>query len=359
MAAQGAVTAKWEAMADSPHERSDDDLVETLAAALPRQGLWEWPVLVGVSGGADSVALLVALVTAARRVGTTTRILVAHAHHGLRPEADDDLRFVETLAAELGVEVVTERLGMGGATGNGGEGLEARARRLRYGWLGRIAHERGARHLLVAHTADDQAETILHRILRGTGPAGLAGMRAARELCPGVALLRPLLTVPRDEVRAFLAATLETWREDESNADLRHARNFLRHEILGRCAAGPYPAAAAAIVRLGDQTGRLAAALHSAAVHLLERHGSRHADGTFVLRTVGLAGLDRHLLAEMFVALWDREGWPRRDMTAAHYQRLATVAASGAAGERSNYPGGVRVVTGADGTMELRHPAPR
>jgi tRNA(Ile)-lysidine synthase len=340
---------------DPPPRTAGADVVAALRARLGAE-VWGAPFLVGVSGGADSVALVLGLTAIAP---PRTRIIVAHAEHDLRSAAVADREFVAQLADRLGLGFAWQRIAVREADGPRGEGLEGRARRLRYRFLSEAAHAHGARHVLVAHTADDQAETILHRILRGTGPAGLAGMRAARELCPGVALLRPLLTVPRDEVRAFLAATLETWREDESNADLRHARNFLRHEILGRCAAGPYPAAAAAIVRLGDQTGRLAAALHSAAVHLLERHGSRHADGTFVLRTVGLAGLDRHLLAEMFVALWDREGWPRRDMTAAHYQRLATVAASGAAGERSNYPGGVRVVTGADGTMELRHPAPR
>ena len=79
---------------------------------------------------AVTAALLVALVTAARRAGTTSRILVAHAHHGLRPEADDDLRFVENLAAELGVGFATDRLAVRSAAGNGGEGLEARARRL-------------------------------------------------------------------------------------------------------------------------------------------------------------------------------------------------------------------------------------
>jgi tRNA(Ile)-lysidine synthase len=214
--------------------------------------------------------------------------------------------------------------------------------------------------VLVAHTADDQAETILHRILRGTGPAGLAGMAAARELCDGVGLLRPLLAVPREDVRAFLAAEAEAWREDESNADVRHARNFLRHEILARCAAGPYPAATAAVVRLGSQAGRLAAALRSAADHLLALHARRHADGTVELRTSGLVGLDPHLLAEMFAALWEREGWPRRDMTAAHYERLAALAAAAdaPAAAIADYPGGVRVTVAA-GRLELRPPYDR
>jgi tRNA(Ile)-lysidine synthase len=212
--------------------------------------------------------------------------------------------------------------------------------------------------VLVAHTADDQAETILHRILRGTGPAGLGGMAAARELCDGVGLLRPLLAVPREDVRAFLAVEAEAWREDASNVDVRHARNFLRHEILARCVGGPYPAAAAALVRLGSQAGRLATALRSAADHVLAVHARRHADGTVVVLVEGLAGLDGQLLAELFAALWEREGWPRRDMTAAHYERLAMLVGGGRAAAAADYPGGVRVTVAA-GRMELRPPYDR
>lgn len=333
-----------------------DRLLAGLAAGLPRAGIWSAPSVVAVSGGADSTALLLGLVALAP---PGARIVVAHAEHDLRAAAPADRAFVAALVARLGLEFTATRLAVRGGRVPGGEGLEARARRLRYRFLEETARDHAARHVLVAHTADDQAETILHRILRGTGPAGLAGMRPARSLCEGVALLRPLVHVPREDVRAFLATEGEAWREDESNADVRHARNFLRHEILARCAAGPYPAAAAALVRLGGQVGRLAAALRAAADHVLERQGRRHADGSVVLRTDGLAGLDPHLVAEMFVALWEREGWPRRDMTAGHYERLATLAAGGAAATTAgDYPGGVRV-TAAEGMVELRPPYAR
>jgi tRNA(Ile)-lysidine synthase len=333
-----------------------DRFLAGLTAGLPGGGLWSAPMLVAASGGADSTALLLGLVAVAP---PRARIVVAHAEHDLRAAAADDREFVVALAARLGLGFVTARLAVRAATA-GGEGLEARARRLRYGFLADVARRHAARHVLVAHTADDQAETILHRILRGTGPAGLAGMAVARELCDGVGLLRPLLAVPREDVRAFLAAEAEAWREDESNADVRHARNFLRHEILARCAAGPYPAATAAVVRLGSQAGRLAAALRSAADHLLALHARRHADGTVELRTSGLVGLDPHLLAEMFAALWEREGWPRRDMTAAHYERLAALAAAAdaPAAAIADYPGGVRVTVAA-GRLELRPPYDR
>jgi len=356
MAAGRAAAAKWAAMAGPAHEPPGNDLLITLAAALPEQGLWDWPVLVGVSGGADSVALLVALVSLASRRGASGRILVAHAHHGLRPEADDDLRFVVALASDLGVEVVTERLGLGGATGNGGEGLEARARRLRYDWLGRAAHERGARHLLVAHTADDQAETILHRALRGTGVAGLSGMKSARRFIDGVALLRPLLGVRRGELRRFLVERGLSWREDASNADPRFARAFLRHEVLPRVEAGAWPAATEALVRLGQQAGLVAVALDSAARYLLDRHARRLADGAVSLDAAALAGLDPHLLAGVFGALWRQEGWPERDMTAAHYARLVALLTAAERREAAAIclPGGVRGSVIPSGRIELR-----
>ncbi|NBW86760.1 MAG: hypothetical protein EBR23_08040, partial [Planctomycetia bacterium] len=199
--------------------------------------------------------------------------------------------------------------------------------------------------------------TILHRILRGTGLAGLAGMPAARELCEGVSLLRPLLAMSRRSVREFLAAEAESWREDATNADVRYARNFLRHEVIGRCQDGPYPAATEALVRLGGQTGKLAAALRGAAEHLLDIHTSRGARGAVVLRTAGLVSVDRHLLAEMFAILWEREGWPRRDMTARHYEQLAALAAAAeSAVGATDFPGGVRSSQPGACLLELRPP---
>ena len=178
---------------------------EPVTAALRMRlgaAVWGSPLLVGVSGGADSVALLLALAEVAP---AGARIVVAHAEHDLRAAAAADREFVAALAERLGLEFIWRHVAVREADEGGGEGLEARARRLRYAFLEQAAGDRAARHVLVAHTADDQAETILHRILRGTGPAGLAGMRPARELCPGVALVRPLLQVPRADARTHPA----------------------------------------------------------------------------------------------------------------------------------------------------------
>jgi tRNA(Ile)-lysidine synthase len=338
-----------------PEAAQAESFLAALAAGLPARGFWSSPLLVGVSGGADSVGLLCGLrgLACPDAVG---RMTVVHVEHDLREDAAADREFVAGLAARLGLPFVWRRCAVRSEVDERGEGVESLARRLRYAFFEEVAREVGARHVLVAHTADDQAETILHRILRGTGLAGLAGMPAARELCDGVSLLRPLLSVSRASVREFLAARAESWREDASNSDVRYARNFLRHEVIGRCEDGPYPAATAALVRLGGQAGKLGAALRAAAEQLLDVHASRAVRGAVVLRTAGLVALDRHLLAEMFAILWDREGWPRRDMTARHYEQLAALAAAG--GESvvcaTDFPGGVRASQQRAGLLELR-----
>jgi len=326
-----------------------------LSAALPPTGFWEAPAVVGVSGGADSVALLLGL---ARLAPPRARLIVAHACHDLRPEAADDDEFVAALAGRLGLPCESRRLAVREDTDGRGEGLEARARRLRYGFFVDVAHERGARHVAVGHTADDQAETILHRALRGTGLAGLAGMRRSRELADGVALLRPILHLPRELGRSFLGAEGERWCEDATNADPTFTRNFLRHEILARAERGPYPMALSALLRLGAHAGRSAAALTSAAGHLLEIHSRRHADGTVVIESSALARLDPHVVAEVFVALWSREGWPQRDMSARHYSALADLVAAAAcpdaAVHTAELPGGIRARVAGRGDVVVQ-----
>jgi len=311
------------------------------------------PVILAVSGGVDSVAMLHAV----RRClpdGLERRLVVAHAEHDLRGDASADREFVAELAGHLGVPFHWRRIDVGHAAE--GEGIEARARRLRYDFLRDTALDQGARYVLLAHTADDQAETILHRVLRGTGLSGLGGMRRARELCPGVSLLRPLLEMRRHEGMAYLEGLGLIWRDDATNADTRFSRNHLRHRVLPTCVEGPYPAAVESLVRLGRQASVVADALRSAADALLETHSTRRPDGTIEIQTTDLAGLDPHLVAEVFVALWRRERWPQRDMTAAHYEALASMVAATRTTQNDSVvqlPSGVRA-TAVQSMMAIR-----
>ena len=316
------------------------------------------PIVVAVSGGADSVGLLHAMVhgDVLPNAGPGRRrpIIVAHAEHDLREEAPLDREFTAAVARDMGLEFVSRRIACRDAARATGEGIEAAARRLRYAFLAEAAGAAGARAVVVAHSADDQAETILHAVLRGTGLAGLAGMPAVRQLAEGISLLRPMLGIGRPVVRGYLAACDQAWREDPTNADETFARNFLRHAVLPAVVDGPYPAAVESLRRLGRQAAGIAGAVAAAADLLLDDHSRREADGAIVIDPRRLARLDRHLLGELFVQLWKREGWPRRDMTARHYLRLAELlVASGPAlaidgALAIDLPGGIRCRTSLD-----------
>jgi tRNA(Ile)-lysidine synthase len=337
--------------------RTSETFPAHLAAGLEAVGFLAGPALIAVSGGADSVALLVGLRAVAATRSDVPPFTVAHVEHDLRPTAARDATFVTTLAERLGLPCHCARVAVRTAPRRG-EGLEGLARRLRYQSLHDIARACGAVSVVVAHTADDQAETILHRIARGTGLAGLAGMPARRRLGAGVDLLRPLLTVPGAATRAFLRDRGESWCEDETNADRRFARNYLRHEILPRLADGPYPAVRQSIIRLGQQAAEAAAALEGVAAGLLATHARRLADGGTAFDAVALAGHHPHVVAEVFASLWRREDWPRRDMTRDHYRLMAGMVAACAEGQRPGgvaFPAGVRVTaTHHEGRWWLR-----
>lgn len=156
-----------------------------------------------------------------------------HVHHGLSPNADAWLAHVEATAAALGATVDHRRV----AVEQGGAGIEAAARKLRYRALGELCREHGAGLLLTAHHLDDQAETVLLQLLRGSGPAGLSGMDAANsapELLgnPSLVMARPLLPLARAELEAYADEHGLAWVEDESNHDPRYARNALRHTVM-------------------------------------------------------------------------------------------------------------------------------
>jgi len=175
-------------------------------------------LLVGVSGGADSVALLHALLALGYRPH------VCHLNHCWRGAASDaDAAFVRQLARQLGLPVTIQARKVAHS--------EDAARRARQIFFERVAKKTGSSTLVLAHTADDQAETFLLRLLRGAGPAGLGGMWADRRIGQ-LRVVRPLLEVTRSEIIKYLKSHHLTWREDASNADRRYLRNRIRHELL-------------------------------------------------------------------------------------------------------------------------------
>jgi tRNA(Ile)-lysidine synthase len=202
-----------------------------LAAALRRFSIGSTDALViAVSGGADSSSLLDALSRRTTRDSDAPQtLIVAHLNHGLRgEESDQDQDFVQSKAAALGLPFATERRNLQKT----GSNLESIARAVRYDFLQTVAERFGARYVLTAHTHDDQAETIMMRLLRGSGPEGLRGIRAVRSLGSGVRVLRPLLEVTREEVLAHCAHDNVEYRTDSSNLSHDHLRNRVRSELL-------------------------------------------------------------------------------------------------------------------------------
>ena len=201
-------------------------------------------VLLGVSGGADSVALL-HLLTRWPREGI--HITAMHIHHGLRGvSADRDAAFVEQLCADWGVPLVCVRADVASVAREAGIGLEEAGRRERYRLFEQTRCELGADFILTAHTASDRTETVLMHILRGCGTDGLCGIPAAR----GV-VRRPLLCCTRGEVEDYCRRHTLPYMTDETNADIRYTRNRIRHQLLPLLRQ-LNPSADAALCRLSE-----------------------------------------------------------------------------------------------------------
>ncbi len=202
-------------------------LAERVQAYAHEEGLWQSGdlLLVAVSGGPDSVALLDLL----RIIQPTAhlRLAVAHVNHGLRPEAGADAAFVAHLAARAALPYAQRQVNVRARMADAGESVEEAARELRYTALQEMAHGLDAQRIVTGHTADDQAETVLMRLLRGTGVAGLAGIPARRGN-----IVRPLLEVWREEILAHCHERGLAYRVDATNASLEMTRNRIRLELL-------------------------------------------------------------------------------------------------------------------------------
>jgi tRNA(Ile)-lysidine synthase len=258
------------------------------------------PVIVGVSGGADSVCLLHALHQFTPHWGLALHI--AHLDHALRPQSAEDAAWVAALAQRLELPYHTARLASGQLEGQPA-GLEAAARAARYAFLHAAACAVGEEGkpacVAVAHHQDDQAETLLMHFLRGSGPAGLAGMAWVAPLPhpegPPVRLIRPFLGVRRADILAYGGAYGLTWREDASNQDTSLLRNRIRQTILPQLEA-INPALTATLGRTADlfaAEAERSRRIDQVAFDALRRDSGSPAPDRCILDAEGLAALDR------------------------------------------------------------------
>jgi len=318
---------------------------DELLLPLERSLIARWPMkrwcdvrcILAVSGGADSVAMvrsLTRIITPELR----SNLVIGHVNHGWRGEQSDaDAQFVQNIAEELDLEFVC-------LAPEDVLRTEAAARDQRYSLLTALAKERGARYVLMAHSRDDQIETVLDRILRGTGLAGMRGIPRERELEHGIALVRPLLEVSRNEIISYLGELGQEYCHDASNDDVKYTRNRIRHELLPLLKDQYHGAADEALLRLQQMSCELQDVI-AEIVYPLFQTNVHFPDGVARERVVitceGLTDVAPYLIRELFVLVWKQQDWPRGAMSTVHWQRLAeAVAPPQAAFE---LPGGVRV----------------
>ena len=183
-------------------------------------------VLIGISGGIDSITLLYSLYFLSDKLKCS--LIVAHANHGLRGEQSDrEAEFVRKIADELKLPFVIEKIDVLGYMGEKGLSKQAAARELRYDFFERAAKNTSANKIALGHNADDQAETVLMKLLRGSGASGIAGMRAVRDK-----IIRPLIEIKRDEITEFVKEKRLRYVEDPSNLEPYYLRNKIRLNLI-------------------------------------------------------------------------------------------------------------------------------
>lgn len=308
-------------------------------------------IILGVSGGADSTAMLLAIDELTRANKLSLEIVVAHLDHGMRKESRADARWVKQLATKLGFHSASSRLDVAQRARDTHDNLEQAARRARYEFFARLAKRRKADLILTAHTMDDQAETILLRLLRGSGTDGIAGIEPHRQLDVGssskVMLARPLLTwARRSDTEGYCHRREIDCRADSMNKDEQFARVRVRRQLLplmesfnAKIVEGLVRTAELLRDELDVLTSQATALLRNATV-------TRNKSETIV------PALDVRLLADAPVALrrralrqWILNGrGDLRRLELVHIQAIEKLLAGQQGGRIAELPGGARVI---------------
>lgn len=321
---------------------------------------------VAVSGGADSVALFRLLESLRGELGVA--ILAVHFDHMLRDEESDaDQRFVAELARASGVEYFSAREDVRAEAKRTGANLEETARRLRYAFFGRALKEGRSTRIAIAHTADDQAETVLGHMMRGTGLTGLAGIYPVVASSGGGVFVRPLLSTRRQELRDYLNSRRQIWREDGTNLDETRLRARIRARLLPLLERDFSPA----IVEHLGELARFAREQESFWVALVEdrlKSCSEVAEAVDSGKSVKIlagdllaplpfmpdivstqdseilnTGASRALAERLVRRLYETARGDRRELSARHVEQVMHLAADSTSGKRISLPGKIEV----------------
>jgi tRNA(Ile)-lysidine synthase len=323
---------------------------------------------VAVSGGADSVALLRILYDLREELSIT--LLVVHFDHMLRgKESEADAQFVNDLAGTLKLEIVTESEDVSAAAAAQGWNLEDAARRLRHAFFESVCAAGQATHIAVAHTAQDQAETVLAHLLRGTGPSGLAG------IYPKVSsVIRPLLATQRRDLRDYLTSLGQTWREDATNRDTKRQRARIREQLIPLLENSFAPTIVShlgELARLSREEELFWSTIVEDRFAAFVRRGE---DATAIRVRDLLTPLELHSPCSLYPAidktsnhtalrplterlirrLYQGIRGDRKDLTAEHVEQIIRLATGQTSGRRLELPGGVLVERSFDNLIFSR-----
>ena len=287
-------------------------------------------IVVGVSGGADSVCLLCVLAELAVPCGLS--LAAVHVHHGIRgAEADRDAEFVRTLCAELSVPVRVEYRDIPAAAAQKHLTVEEAGRAARYEIFEQVRKECGAAWVAVAHHCEDQAETVLLNLFRGSGVRGMGGIRPVQGC-----LIRPLLGASRQEIETYLRIRGIGWCTDSTNQETDAARNVLRLRILPEIRA-VWPEMDVVLCRSAGQFAAAADYMRTQAEQFLDGQQEETADGGFSLSVAALKKLHPALRSEALYEALCRAAGCRKDLTARHVDALLQLC-EGQSGRKVAFP---------------------
>ena len=300
-----------------------DQLTKLIQQAWPINRWLEFPVVVAVSGGPDSVAMLRSLHQLAQQSSPQkTNLIVAHFNHQTRGrESDQDQAFVKALAESLALPFVGGSYRVEGNETSSTS--EESLRDARYDFLVDVARQHQARYIAFGHHADDQVETILFRLIRGTGLAGLRGIPFQRVIDETITVVRPLLGVSPQLIQEALGQWQQASRQDSSNSCTDYARNFLRHEIVPALSERFSETFVPSVLRLGTQAAQQHEFIRAQAKPLLQHVGIN--DEVVEIDCESICDNDVVVVRQLLDEIWTMQGWVKSQMTFQHYDTVANL----------------------------------
>lgn len=314
-------------------------------------------ILLSVSGGADSIALLHVMHRLTADGAIEAELLCTHLHHGLRgTAADSDKAFVVQQVGQLNLPIVTDALNVKTHARKHRLSIETAARQQRLATLAEIARMHHCPSIATGHQKDDNAETLVQRIERGTGFRGLAGIWPSRQADTGLTLVRPLLCCSRREIVTYLTAKDLSWREDHTNADCTYTRNHIRHRLLPLLQGEADNSLVEALAGLAAAARRFHCRVAAEAMAAAREHARFSCDEAAV-DAPELAGLAEPVAVELLRQLLTGLGLGERDLTRHHYRNLLALAGRRCTRRRLNLPNGFSAQQ-ESGRLLLRRPPP-